>query len=104
MQSAVPSLGDEGFQAAIKIFGEEVSLERNSLQMNREVLERIAAKTGGKFHTIETAAAIPDEIPWVGRESSEVKLKSLWDSYYAIAAFLGIMTLEWVLRKRKGYV
>jgi uncharacterized membrane protein len=104
LQSAVPSLGDEGFQAAIKIFGEEVSLERNSLQMNKEVLERIAAKTGGKFHTIETAAAIPDEIPWVGRESSEVKLKSLWDSYYAIAAFLGIMTLEWVLRKRKGYV
>jgi len=104
LRSAVPSLGDEGFQAAIKIFGESVSLEKNSLQMKREVLERIAAKTGGKFHTIETASAIPDEIPWTEREFSDVKRKSLWDSYYAIVAFVGIMTLEWVLRKRKGYV
>lgn len=104
IQSVVPSLGEEGFQAAIKVSGESVSLERNSLQMNREVLERIAAKTGGSFHTIETAAAITDEIPSVQREFSEVKLRSLWDSSYAIVAFVGIMTLEWFLRKRKGYV
>lgn len=104
IQSVVPSLGEEGFQAAIKVSGESVSLERNSLQMNREVLERIAAKTGGSFHTIETAAAIADEIPSLQREFSEVKLRSLWDSSYAIVAFVGIMTLEWFLRKRKGYV
>jgi hypothetical protein len=104
IQSVVPSLGEEGFQAAIKVSGESVSLERNSLQMNREVLERIAAETGGSFHTIETAAAIPDEVPSLQREFSEVKLRSLWDSSYAIVAFVGIMTLEWFLRKRKGYV
>jgi len=104
IQSVVPTLGEEGFQAAIKIFGESVSLEQNSLQMRKEVLERIAAKTGGKFHMMETASGIPDEIPYLERELSEVKLRSLWDTAYAIIAFVGIMTLEWFLRKRKGYV
>ena len=104
IQSAVPALGEEGFQAAINITAESVSLERNSLQMNRDALEGIATKTGGSFHTIETAAAIPDRIPLLQREFSEVKLRSLWDSSYAIIAFVAIMTLEWFLRKRKGYV
>lgn len=104
IQSVVPALGEEGFQAAINVTVESVSLERNSLQMNRDVLEGIAAKTGGSFHTIETAAAIPDRIPSLQREFTEVKLRSLWDSSYAIIAFVGLMTLEWFLRKRKGYV
>jgi hypothetical protein len=104
IQSVVPGLGEEGFQAAINVTGESVSLERNSLQMNREVLERIAAKTGGRFHTMETAAAIPDEIPLLQREFTETKRRSLWDSSHAIVAFVGIMTLEWFLRKRQGYV
>lgn len=104
VQSAVPSLGEEGFQAAIKFSAESVSLEQNSLRMRKDVLERITAKSGGRFHTIETASSIADEIPYVERELEEVKLKSLWDSHYAIGAFLAIMSLEWVLRKRKGYV
>jgi len=103
MQSAVPSLGEEGFQAAIKFSAETVSLEQNSLQMKRDVLEGISAKSGGKFHLTETASAIPDEIPYSRRQFVEVKRRSLWDSYYALLAFVGIMTLEWILRKRKGY-
>jgi len=104
VRSAVPVLGEEGFQAAIKFSAESSSLEQNSLQMKREVLERISAKTGGKFHSIETASAIPDELSYSEREFVDVKLRSLWDSYIAIIAFVGIMTLEWILRKRKGYV
>ncbi len=104
VQSAVPVLGQEGFQAAIKVSGESVSVEEKSLQMRKQVLEGIAAKTGGRFHLLETAAGIPDEIAVGEREYVEVKLRSLWDSYYALIAFVGIMTLEWVLRKRKGYV
>ncbi len=104
LQSAVPSLGEEGFQAAIKISGESVSLEQNSLQMNRKVLERIAAKAGGAFHTMETASSIPEQIPYSEREMTDVKMQGLWDSSYAIIAFVGIMTLEWILRKKKGYV
>jgi hypothetical protein len=104
VQSAVPSLGEEGFQAAIKFSAESVSLEQNSLRMKKEVLEGISARTGGTFHTIETATAIPEEISYSEREFVDAKQRSLWDSYYAIIAFVGIMTLEWVLRKRKGYV
>jgi hypothetical protein len=104
VQSAVPVLGEEGFQAAIKFSAESVSVEENSLQMKKEVLEGISARTGATFHTIETADEIPGEISAPERAFVEVKRRSLWDSYYALIAFVGIMTLEWVLRKRKGYV
>ena len=104
VQSAVPVLGEEGFHAAIKFSAESLSIEQNSLQMRKDVLQGISAKTGGKFHSIETASAIPDQILYSESEFDETKRSSLWDSYYALIAFVGIMTIEWVLRKKKGYV
>ncbi len=72
--------------------------------MNKDLLKKIATVTGGSFHYITSADAIPDEIIDRSRSRKEVNRTDLWDNAYAIAIVVAFLTLEWVIRKRLGYV
>ena len=99
----LPELGEEG-NAKVRVDVTKVSVEDNSLSMNTELLKKIAAITGGSFHQITTAEAIPDEIIDRSRSREEVIRKDLWDNSYAIGIVVALLTLEWMLRKKLGYV
>ena len=80
--------------------------ERERIEMNQAELIRAAAASGGKFYT-----------PLDGRDRcsrtcpppSNVLLDTdppipLWNTWPVLALFLALITLEWVLRKRKQMV
>jgi hypothetical protein len=104
LQSVVPDLGEEGTQAALKIDVTAEKLEDRSLQMHTTLLRDLAAITGGRFHMLDTAAAIPNEIERLNATSSVTDRTGLWDTLYVILLFAAFITVEWLLRKRKGYV
>jgi hypothetical protein len=71
--------------------------------MDRVALVAAAEATHGRFYTIADAGALADELP----RGRRVPLESLpplelWNQWWLLAGFLGSITSEWILRKRKG--
>ena len=79
--------------------------EFERVQMNEPELIRVAAATGGKFYTPLTADTLLQDLP----KPSKVPLDTdppipLWNIWPVLGLFLTLITLEWVLRKRKQMV
>ncbi len=79
--------------------------EKEQLTMNQAELQRAASITGGKFYTPTDLSTLLADLP----KPQKVPLDTdppipLWNTWPLLALFLGILTLEWVLRKRKQMV
>jgi von Willebrand factor type A domain len=79
--------------------------EFERVQMNEPELIRVAAATGGKFYTPLTADTLLQDLP----KPSKVPLDTdppipLWNAWPVLGLFLALITLEWVLRKRRQMV
>ncbi len=79
--------------------------EREHIEMNQSELIRAAAASGGKFYTPLDAANLLKDLP----TPLQVPLDTdppipLWNTWPVLAAFLAILALEWVIRKRKQMV
>lgn len=75
------------------------------IEMNQPELLRVAASTGGKFYTPLTAETLIADLP----KPSPVPLDTdppipLWNTWPILVLFLSLITLEWVLRKRRQMV
>ncbi len=91
-------------RARFLVFERNIELERP--EGNRATLENLATTTGGKTIEPKEFAAFVDET-LRSRETfvdvREVK-KSLYDVWPVFWAFVALMTLDWILRKRWGMV
>jgi hypothetical protein len=76
-------------------------LEMQHTAMNRAGLRQLAAATGGKYFEIDEAGLAPEAIPdrsqtYVVRE----RPRPLWDSKVVLLILVGVLTVEWILRKK----
>jgi uncharacterized membrane protein len=79
--------------------------EREHTEMNQAELIRAATASGGKFYTPLIADSLLKDLP----KPSKVPLDTdppipLWNTWPVLAVFLTLITMEWVLRKRKQMV
>ena len=79
--------------------------EFERVQMNEPELIRAAALTGGKYYSPLSADTLLEDLP----KPSKVPLDTdppipLWNSWPVLSLFLALITLEWVLRKRRQMV
>ena len=102
-QTIIPELGSEG-QSKVRVEVTQRLVEKDSLQIEKGTLEDIATLTGGSFHLITTADSIPDRIIDLSRDEVSISRRGVWDTYYAILLAAAFLTLEWIIRKRLGYV
>ncbi len=89
--------------AAFRVEAPTSEFER--VQMNEPELIRVAATTGGKFYTPLTAESLLQDLP----KPSKVPLDTdppipLWNTWPVLGLFLALITLEWILRKRRQMV
>ncbi|MEX2558408.1 MAG: hypothetical protein WD403_00770, partial [Pirellulales bacterium] len=99
---AVESIG--AAQARFLVFDED--LELSNPAADRGLLESLAAMTSGKTVAPEQLSALFDELQEQTRElevQSESK-DTLWDNWPFMAVFMGLLILEWFLRKKWGLV
>ncbi len=77
--------------------------ELETVQMDAAELKRAADETRGRFYRINTVDRLLEELP-PGRQVPIETLppKVLWNQWWLLATFLGLITSEWILRKRKG--
>jgi hypothetical protein len=99
----IPALtGEEfGIEASLTVHGRDRELSEPA--PNHDLLERVAARSGGRFHTPDDAGRIPREIrPEQPRIQSAGRI-TLWDSPYVIIIVTTLLGAEWWLRKKKGF-
>jgi hypothetical protein len=71
--------------------------------MDAPALTAAAKTTHGKFYTIASADELLADLPNGRRVPIEnLPPVSLWNRWWLLAAFVGCLTTEWILRKRKG--
>jgi hypothetical protein len=77
--------------------------EMEVIRMNQADMERAAEETHGKFYTLADADRVLSDLP----AGTRITLNSagppmtLWNHWALFAVALGLLTFEWVLRKRK---
>ena len=76
------------------------NLEFERLDMDEKTLARIAADTGGRYVHISASDSLIDQLDRTQRQTQERKEQPLFWPPGFWALFVGVLSLEWFLRKR----
>ncbi|HZS07175.1 MAG TPA: glutamine amidotransferase [Blastocatellia bacterium] len=80
----------------------ELNREFHDAAQNVELLKRIAAETGGKYFPLNKANDLLEEIQYLEGNNSERVSKDLWDMPINFLLIVGLASVEWFMRKKKG--
>ncbi len=96
-----PTLEGQAASADFLVVAPPGELER--IQMDADTLKLVAEETRGRFYRIRDVDRLPGQLP----PGHQVPIEALppevmWNRWWLLAAFLALITSEWILRKRKG--
>ena len=89
----------ENRKANLLVIGPELELEESGL--NEELLRNIADRTGGKYSSLKDADKLIEDIESADRELNVTAKHEMWNTPWFFGGFLLLMTIEWLIRKRK---
>jgi hypothetical protein len=78
--------------------------EFGQTRMDAAEMRRAAEATGGRFYTFASANDLLGDLPPGRPVVVETSPRPLWSRWLRLAAFLGLLIAEWILRKRRGMV
>ena len=73
-------------------------------EQNRELLEKLAEETGGRYYTPDRAKKLDQEIEYSEAGITSREMKDLWDMPAVFLLLLGLRAAEWTLRRKWGVV
>jgi uncharacterized membrane protein len=71
---------------------------------NRELLEKLAAQTGGRYWRPDELSKLPDEIPYSDAGITMRQTKELWNMPAIFLLLILLRFSEWLLRRKWGVV
>ena len=83
---------------------EDGAAENFHTSQNRELLEKLADQTGGRYYTPSEASKLSKEISYSEAGITTRETRDLWDMPAVFLLVLGIRASEWLLRRRWGVV
>ncbi len=92
-----------GARAKLLVKG-AVDRELDDLSLDAELLQNIARGSGGQFFHEEETQNLVNLLESIDRKKVIPSQTVLWSSYWWFFAILALLTTEWILRKRAGYV
>ncbi|HEY6389630.1 MAG TPA: glutamine amidotransferase [Bryobacteraceae bacterium] len=78
--------------------------ENFHLEQNRDLLEKLATQTGGRYYRPKDAAKLGDDISYSDAGITVRETKDLWDMPIVFFMALLLCCAEWLLRRRWGVV
>jgi uncharacterized membrane protein len=72
--------------------------------LNRELLQKLSDETGGRYWTQDEFERLPKEISYSEAGISVRDTKELWDMPVVFLTLLGLMSADWLLRRKWGVV
>ncbi len=73
-------------------------------EQNRELLQKLASETGGRYWEPGELSRLPNEISYSDAGISVRDVKELWNMPIVFLFLLLLMSLEWLLRRKWGVV
>jgi uncharacterized membrane protein len=97
--------GDEEVGRDVLTFRREDGVAENfHTEQNRELLEKLAAETSGKYYRPDEASRIPKEISYSDAGISVKETRDLWDMPIFFIGAILLRSSEWLLRRKWGIV
>jgi len=81
-----------------------VDIEMQSLACNTESLRQTATRTGGEFAMLDDADSISEKLKQFRTGKIVESQILLWQSYPWFSIIVGLLAIEWYLRKRAGLI
>ncbi|MFB3828624.1 MAG: hypothetical protein ACE15B_17780 [Bryobacteraceae bacterium] len=95
---------EEAGRDVIAFRREDGVAENFHMTRNRELLEHLAASTGGRYYAAPRAAQLAREIAYSEAGITSREIRDLWDMPAVFLLALMLRGAEWVLRRRWGAV
>lgn len=93
-----------GFDAYTRFIVDARDLELDYPSADYEFLKEISSMTGGNSLKPEDVGELLDRLKESKTDLTRVQSVTLWDNWAMLLVFVGLMSLEWFLRKRRGLV
>jgi hypothetical protein len=93
-----------GFDASTRFIVDARDLELDYPSADYEFLKEISSMTGGQSVKPEEVDALLDRLNESKTNVTRVQTITLWDNWGLLLIFVGLMTTEWFLRKKRGLV
>ncbi|MBN2243243.1 MAG: hypothetical protein JW793_11190, partial [Acidobacteria bacterium] len=95
--------GDKSLGSASTLFRVAESTEEfHQAALNSGLLRRLSSETGGRYYSIGDLDTLAEDISYVKKGAFRVEEKDLWDMPFLFLLLVGLVSAEWILRKRKG--
>jgi len=95
--AAATLLEDSSFVAVA-----DLNAEFYGPEMRKPLLQRVANETGGRFYTPATVHTLPDDIALSKRGVTVINQMDLWDMPVVLVLLVGLLSVEWAYRRRRG--
>ncbi|HET7038478.1 MAG TPA: hypothetical protein VFH97_01240, partial [Gemmatimonadales bacterium] len=80
----------------------DVGAEFFGAALQEAALRRIADETGGRYYTPATMRALPEDVSFTESGATVVEQRDLWDMPILLVLMLGLLSAEWIWRRRRG--
>ena len=77
-------------------------MEYENTKLNEDLLKKMANSTKGKYYTYNNAQDLIEDINLEERIIMRTKEIALWDNFWFFIIFVGLLGVEWTIRKRRG--
>ena len=95
---------EEPVKDVIDFRREDGVAENFHTEQNAELLKKLSDETGGRYWTQAELGRLPKEISYSEAGISVRDTKELWDLPIVFAVLLGLMSADWLLRRKWGVV
>lgn len=93
----------KGKEITTPLFVHEIkTIELGNLTSNPQLLTEIAESSGGQLLTPQTMDQLLELLPSLSQETTNQDEISLWDHWFILVLIMGILTVEWAIRKLNG--
>ena len=100
---ATAHLGETTLGSDTRHFRREDGVAENFRpEQNRELLEKLAEQTGGRYWTLEQVSGLPDEIRFSKAGITSREIMDLWDMPAFFILLLSLRAAEWLLQTQMG--
>ncbi|HID94722.1 MAG TPA: hypothetical protein EYP53_01515 [Candidatus Latescibacteria bacterium] len=80
----------------------EYSLESGQPKADFRLLEELARGSGGRFYRAEEFSRLPGDLNLKRKRTVISSRFELWNRPWLLGLFVGLLTAEWIIRKKKG--
>lgn len=97
--------GKDDLGRDVRTFRREDGVAENfHREQNRDLLEKLAAETGGHYFGVSNASRLVDEISYSDAGITARETKDLWNMPIVFFLVIALRGAEWLLRRRWGVV